>query len=376
MSSAPQTLNDTRKLVAALESLAGRPECGKLVATRATSPYYMALTFDGLDDPGFEVGFSVLDNEILRPFWQSYGEYHFTGAPEDYLIQDAILGLMSLPDECLDLICTDPAYDTLEKWREMGTTTRLTNSTQSSNQWFGVVPVEYFLPFYRECWRVLKPGRLLYTMCNPDMAYELQPMLRQNAMGVKRKHEQFLDYRHTLIWEKVGAMKPSVCKKHGKKLVCSVPGCTEEHIVRGDGAPGMGYPYRRCYESILLHQKGKMKPMGARNIRDVLRIERLKGKDYYPTQKPTPLIEVFIRQSTLPGWIVCDPFAGSGSTLAVAHRLGRKFLGTDVSPDAKQFFQMHFDAGEVAVLEEDFRRSVETEGDHDRVTTLSLFSED
>ena len=34
-----------------------------------------------------------------------------------------------------------------------------------------------------------------------------------------------------------------------------------------------------------------------------------------------------------PGQIVFDPFTGSGTTLTVAHRLGRRWLGTELSPD-------------------------------------------
>lgn len=49
----------------------------------------------------------------------------------------------------------------------------------------------------------------------------------------------------------------------------------------------------------------------------------------YDTQKPEALIERLIAVTTQPGDIVCDLFAGSGTALAVAHRLGRRFLGMD-----------------------------------------------
>lgn len=52
----------------------------------------------------------------------------------------------------------------------------------------------------------------------------------------------------------------------------------------------------------------------------------------YDTQKPMRLLERIIRCSTKPGDIVCDLFAGSGTTLAAAANLGRKFVGTDRSP--------------------------------------------
>lgn len=51
----------------------------------------------------------------------------------------------------------------------------------------------------------------------------------------------------------------------------------------------------------------------------------------YPTQKPETLLERIIRASTRETSAVLDPMCGSGTTLAVAKRLGRKFAGCDQS---------------------------------------------
>jgi site-specific DNA-methyltransferase (adenine-specific) len=51
----------------------------------------------------------------------------------------------------------------------------------------------------------------------------------------------------------------------------------------------------------------------------------------YPAQKPEALLERLIRALTDPGDRVLDPYAGSGTTLAVAARLGRRFVGIDRS---------------------------------------------
>jgi DNA modification methylase len=53
-------------------------------------------------------------------------------------------------------------------------------------------------------------------------------------------------------------------------------------------------------------------------------------KTGYPTQKPEKLLERIIKASSNPGEIVCDFFAGSGTTAAVAERLGRKWITSDV----------------------------------------------
>lgn len=51
----------------------------------------------------------------------------------------------------------------------------------------------------------------------------------------------------------------------------------------------------------------------------------------YPTQKPEALLERIIRASTVPDSPVLDPMCGSGTTLAVAKKLGRAFAGCDQS---------------------------------------------
>ena len=52
----------------------------------------------------------------------------------------------------------------------------------------------------------------------------------------------------------------------------------------------------------------------------------------YPSQKPEALLERIVASLTNEGDWVLDPYAGSGTTLAVAARLGRRFLGIDASP--------------------------------------------
>jgi DNA methylase N-4/N-6 domain protein len=56
-----------------------------------------------------------------------------------------------------------------------------------------------------------------------------------------------------------------------------------------------------------------------------------KENTYYPTQKPTALLERILEVATNPDDIVFDCFMGSGTTQAVAMKMGRKFLGTDIN---------------------------------------------
>jgi modification methylase len=64
--------------------------------------------------------------------------------------------------------------------------------------------------------------------------------------------------------------------------------------------------------------------------------ERLRdgaGKKAHPTQKPEALLHRILLASTRPGEIVLDPFFGTGTTGAVAKRLGRHFIGIEQDPD-------------------------------------------
>jgi site-specific DNA-methyltransferase (adenine-specific) len=51
----------------------------------------------------------------------------------------------------------------------------------------------------------------------------------------------------------------------------------------------------------------------------------------YPTQKPVALLERIIAASSNPGDLVLDPFCGCGTTIAAAQKLGRRWLGIDVT---------------------------------------------
>ncbi len=58
-----------------------------------------------------------------------------------------------------------------------------------------------------------------------------------------------------------------------------------------------------------------------------------KERGDHPCQMPESVLERIIRVASSPGDLVLDPFAGSGTTLAVAKRLARHYLGCELSPE-------------------------------------------
>ena len=60
----------------------------------------------------------------------------------------------------------------------------------------------------------------------------------------------------------------------------------------------------------------------------------------YPTQKPLPLLDNLISSSSKPGDIVLDPFAGCATACVAAERLGRQWVGIDISEKAANLVQV------------------------------------
>lgn len=211
---------------------------------------------------------------------------------------DAVSWLSTLADASVDLVITDPPYESLEKHRKIGTTTRLKVSKSSSNQWFEIFPNDRFESLLKEVYRVLKKNSHFYLFCDQETMFVIKPIAEK--VGFK--------FWKPIIWDKVSI--------------------------------GMGYHYRARHEYILFFEKGKRKlsNLGTPDILECKRIYR-----GYPTEKPVPLIETLISQSSLEGELVIDPFFGSGSTLLAAKNLNRNHFGADISDAAHEYFLNRMD---------------------------------
>ena len=90
------------------------------------------------------------------------------------------------------------------------------------------------------------------------------------------------------------------------------------------------YPNR--YELILFAKvPGGRRPLAA-CVPDVLTFARSR-ETTHSAEKPVPLLRLLIEQSTVPGELVVDPFAGSGSTGVAALASGRRFAGCEIDEE-------------------------------------------
>jgi len=202
---------------------------------------------------------------------------------------DAVAWLRTLPAGSVDLVVTDPPYESLEKHRAIGTTTRLKHSKASSNDWFSIFPNARFPELFAEVYRVLKKDTHFYLYCDPETMFVAKPMAEE--AGFK--------FWKPIIWDKVRI--------------------------------GMGYHYRARYECILFFEKGKRK-LNDLGIADILQAPRVSNG--YPAEKPPSISETLISQSTEAGELVIDPFMGSGSVGFAAISRGRNFMGNDLCKEA------------------------------------------
>jgi len=121
----------------------------------------------------------------------------------------------------------------------------------------------------------------------------------------------------------------------------------KQAVVWDKGGLGMGIHYRRNYEFMLVAQKdgGACIWNGGKTTPNIIRIPKIiPREDQHPTEKPVELMERFIALHSNAGDIVYDPFCGHGSTLIAAEKLGRKWIGSEISSKYCEIAQKRVDA--------------------------------
>ncbi len=232
------------------------------------------------------------------------------------LVGDCLDELRRLPDGSVDLVFADPPYNL-----QLSTELLRPNNTRVDgvdDAWDKFASFEDYDRFTKgwlaECRRVLKPDGALWLIGSYHNVFRLGTALQDLGFWIL----------NDVVWRKVNPM-PNF---RGRRL-------TNAHETLIWAAKDQKSRYTFNYESLksgnedVQMRSDWLFPICAGP-------ERLKdqgGRKAHPTQKPEALLHRVILATTNPGDTVLDPFFGTGTTGAVAKRLGRNWIGIERDPD-------------------------------------------
>ena len=194
-----------------------------------------------------------------------------------------------MPEGIADCFFTDPPYDGLNAHLSYGNA-RSANTT--SYVWYKPLTNERFPELPRAAHRVLRDGGFFFCMFDNYSLLELGPLVGD-----------LFRIRNIIVWDKQSI--------------------------------GPGYYFRRQHEMIVFATKGSAR-LADPSQGDIVGAKRVRGKEKYPTEKPTELIRSCLLAALGEGTgkIVVDPFGGSGATSVAAEELGHNSVYVDVESDA------------------------------------------
>ena len=285
-----------------------------------------------------------------------------------------------IPDESVDLVYLDPPFNSKrlynafiggaqwvafnDTWRwheaiddfdEVARDVSLSDTIEGLRKIHGkgsnLAYLSYMANRLRECHRVLKTTGSIYLHCDPTMSHSLK-LLMDGIFGAKNfRNEIIWNYRkwstgkytfqknHDIIlfYSKTQTRKRTFNQIYMPRAESTLKRFGEGKIVSGYDESGRRLPSKIEGDSEGVRQD------------DVWYIRRVPPiKQLYPTQKPEKLLERIIQASTNEKDIVLDPFCGCGTTVHVAHSLGRRWIGIDVCVNACKVIEKrlseHFDS--------------------------------
>jgi site-specific DNA-methyltransferase (adenine-specific) len=219
---------------------------------------------------------------------------------ETLLLGDAKKRLTEIEDQSVDLILTDPPYNTGIKARA--------NATRLQHFFDDALPPDEYralaMTVAHECYRILKDDRAAYVFIN------------WRSLGVWLDALTHAGFRlkNVIVWDKV--------------------------------LSGLNYQnYAHTHEFLIFAVKGRFFPRnksggdGRTDLWHIRRETRQRSREefHHETVKPVSLIARPIEHATLPGETVCDPFMGSGTTCVAAKMLARGYIGIELDP---RFFSL------------------------------------
>lgn len=269
----------------------------------------------------------------------------------------------------VDLIYIDPPFDSKENYKKTiklkGKTIENDNNSFEQKQYGDIWFNDEYLQFMYErlilCRELLSTKGSIYLHCDWHRCHHLRLLMEEifgpdnfqneivwcyRGMAVStnhyvRRHDSILFYSKSkefvFNWENIAEpLEESTIKKynnvdkdgrrfrlHGRNITGSpIQNNTDIDISWLEKAPEL------CRIDYLDEKVGsKPRDWFVMDYINIMSDER----ENYPTQKPEALLERIIKASSNPGDIVFDCFMGSGTTQAVAMKLGRRFIGADIN---------------------------------------------
>ena len=225
---------------------------------------------------------------------------------------DCVAELEKLPPASVDLVFADPPYN-------LQLEGRLTRPDQSevdavNDDWDKFASFAAYDDFTRAwllaCRRVLKPSGALWVIGSYHNIFRVGTVLQDLGYWIL----------NDVVWRKSNPM-PNF---RGRRFTNA-----HETLIWASRDASKNYTFN--YEALkaandeLQMRSDWLFPICTGN-------ERLKGKEgrkVHPTQKPEALLHRVLLAASKPGDVVLDPFFGTGTTGAVAKRLGRHFIGVE-----------------------------------------------
>ena len=236
---------------------------------------------------------------------------------------DALTALKTLDDGSVDMVYTDPPFNT--------GVVRVSLRTGDAYDDWHTGYIAWVNEWVTECHRVLNVNGTMYLHLDDRNAYRVRLQVMDKVFG-----EQ--NYLSTVIWSYNfgGRGKDRWPAKHDTILVYAKS--AGQHVFNYDdveripyAAPSLQYIGRSREEAEKRIAQGQV-PTDVWNIPIVG--TNSKERVGYPTQKPIRLVKRAIGASCAHGGIVLDPFGGSGTTALAAVALDRRFIVIDENQQA------------------------------------------
>ncbi|HEX6956754.1 MAG TPA: site-specific DNA-methyltransferase [Ferrovibrio sp.] len=229
------------------------------------------------------------------------------------LIGDSIAEMNKLPAESIDCIFADPPYNLQLSGELRRPNDSVVDAVDDDWDKFGSFG-EY--DAFSQAWlqaarRLLKPNGTIWVIGSYHNIFRLGAQLQDLGFWML----------NDVIWRKTNPM-PNFRGKRFTNAHETLIWCAKSQDAKGYT---FNYDAMKALNDDLQMRSDWLIPICSGS-------ERLRGADgakTHPTQKPEALLHRVLIASTKPGDVVLDPFFGSGTTGAVAKRLGRHFIGIE-----------------------------------------------